>query len=68
MPELVSLPCQFSRIARHVRDGLLVGYADLVAHVQVHHLGSGSHGGILVAPGAIQRCNNGTHVSTRPSR
>lgn len=63
MPECVPQPCQFSRIARHVRDGLLMGDADLVADVQVHHLGSGSHVGMMPSQSHPLRCIGGTMFS-----
>jgi hypothetical protein len=63
VPECVAQPCQFSRIARHVRDGVLRGDADLVAGMQVQHLGSGSHGLIMAQQSHRVRCIGRTMLS-----
>ena len=59
---------QLSRIAWQPGNGRFRRDADLVSDVQVHHFRSGSHVAMIVAGGAIYRCNDGTVLSTRPAR
>ena len=66
--EVVPQRAEFADVPWHVRNGLLAGDADLVSDVQVHHFRSGSHVAMIVAGGAIYRCNDGTVLSTRPAR